>query len=56
MWKMSKKLRIRIVPVVLIMLLFLSSCAALTRIGYGVVLWGGTSLSIKPGTIVEIYK
>ncbi|MDZ7792189.1 MAG: SH3 domain-containing protein [Spirochaetia bacterium] len=41
--------------IVLILFLF-SSCGALSRIGYGVVLWGGTSLSLKPGTLVEIHQ
>lgn len=56
MLKISKKMSNKMIPVVITLLFFLSSCGALTRIGYGVVLWGGTSLSLNPGTLVEIHQ
>lgn len=50
-------MRSNIIFITAITVLFLySSCGALSRIGYGVVLWGGKSLSLEPGTLVEIHQ
>lgn len=56
MWRFNVTRSTKVIITAITVLFLYSSCGALSRIGYGVVLWGGTSLSLKPGTLVEIHQ